>query len=193
MAKYDFAFRPGMALLEYVRPADAEGRARELLETYRDEHGESALFNEALAHNPDFLAARFDYAARVLESGRVDRELKEFVFVVVSMANDCEYCVGDHRNEFVERFGGDEAELALVAAGEFEALDGRKQALARFAHQVATDPKRVGESHLEALRALGYDEADIVEILACATLAVSANTIVDALSIHPVDRELRGE
>ena len=182
-----------MALVEYVRPEDAEGRARNLLEAYRAEHGESALFNEALAHNPEFLEARFEYATGVLDSGHVERDIKEFLFVVVSMANECTYCVGDHENEFVERFGGDEEELELVSQRRFGDLPARKAAIARFGTQVAEDPKRVGESHLEALRDLGYAETDLIEILASATLAVSANTIVDALSIHPVDRELREE
>jgi uncharacterized peroxidase-related enzyme len=182
-----------MALVDYVRPEDAEGRAREILDAYRDEHGESALFTEALAHNPGVLDARFEYGTKLLEDGDVDRDLKEFVFVVVSGANECSYCLGDHRNEFVERFGGDETELNHVEAGDFDELGERKRAVAAFADQVARDPKRVGEGHLDALREIGYDEGEIVELLVTATLAVSANAIVDALSIHPVDRELRDE
>jgi uncharacterized peroxidase-related enzyme len=182
-----------MALIDYVSPEDAEGRARELLEGYREEHGESALFNEALANHPSVLDARFEYGTRLLEEGTVDRDLKEFVFVVVSSANECSYCLGDHRNEFVERFGGDETELDHVEAGEFDELGERKRAVARFADQVASDPKRVGDDHLDALRDIGYDESEVVELLVTATLAVSANAIVDALSIHPVDRELREE
>jgi hypothetical protein len=38
-----------MALVDYVSPDEADGTTGEILEAYRDEHGESALFNEALA------------------------------------------------------------------------------------------------------------------------------------------------
>lgn len=178
-----------MALVDYVPPEDAEGRAREILESYRADHGESALFNEALAHSAHVLDARYDYGTRLMDGGTVDRGLKEFVFVVVSEANQCEYCLGDHRNALVERFGADEAEVETVAAGAFDRLPDRKRAVAEFADQVARDPKRVSEAHLDALRAVGYDDAAVIELLAVAALAVSANTIVDALSIHPADRE----
>jgi len=177
-----------MALVDYVSPEDAEGRAREILETYEQDHGESALFNEALAHSAQVLDARFEYGTRLLEEGTVARDIKEFVFVVVSEANQCEYCLDDHRGVLVERFGADEEEIEVIAAGEFERLPDRKQAIAAFADQVARDPKRVGETHLQALYDAGYTDEGVIELLAAATLAVSANAIVDALSIHPTDR-----
>lgn len=178
-----------MALIEYASAGETDGRVRELLDTYEEEHGKPGLFNEALANNADVFEARYEYGTALMEGGRIDPELKEFVFVVVSEANSCEYCVGDHKRALLDRFDTDETELEHVGNREFERLPERKRAVAAFADQVAQDPKRVTDAHLDELYGVGYDEADVIELLCVATLGLSANAIVDALSIHPSDRE----
>jgi uncharacterized peroxidase-related enzyme len=180
-----------MALIDYVSPEEADGLAREVLEAYRDEHGDSALFNEALANNGQVLDARFEYGTRLMDAGEVDADIKEFVFLVVSETNECEYCVDDHRDALVQRFGSEERDLDAIATGEFDRFPERERAVVEFAEQVARDPKRVSDADLTALRSTGYDDKAVVELLAVAALAVSANTIVDALSIHPADRPSR--
>jgi uncharacterized peroxidase-related enzyme len=178
-----------MALIDYVSAEETDGRVRELLEAYEEEHGKYGLFNEALANNPAVFEARYGYGTALMEGGRVDPDIKEFVFVVVSEANSCEYCVGDHKRALLERFDADEAELEHVTNREFERLPDRKRAVAAFADQVARDPKRVTDAHLDDLGAIGYDDEAVIELLVVATLGISANAIVDALSIHPTDRE----
>jgi len=178
-----------MALIEYTTAQETDGRVRELLERYEEEHGKAGLFNEALANNPDVFEARYEYGTALMEGGRIDPDIKEFVFVVVSEANSCEYCIGDHKRALLERFDADETELEHVANREFEGLPEHKRAVAAFADQVAEDPKRVTDAHLDGLYGAGYDEEDVIELLCVATLGLSANAIVDALSIHPADRE----
>lgn len=177
-----------MALIEYVSPEETDGRVRELLEAYEAEHGTRGLFNEALAQHPEVFQARHRYGTTLMEGGSIDPDLKEFVFVVVSEANDCDYCVGDHTSTLLDRYDVDQSTLDHVSKGAFDRLPDRKRAVAAFADQVARDPKRVSQDHLEELYDLGYDEADVVELLVVATLGVSANAIVDALSIHHADR-----
>lgn len=178
-----------MALIDYVRLDAATGRARETLQRFQDEHGQTPLIYEALAHNEHVVGARYDYFSAVMDGGDVDRAVKEFVYVVVSEANACEYCVGAHSRVYTDVLGGEPADLELVAEGEFGALDGWRRAVATFADQVTRDPKRVTAAHLDDLRDAGFSTADIIELLVVAASAKAANTIVDALNIHPVDRE----
>jgi alkylhydroperoxidase family enzyme len=57
-----------------------------------------------------------------------------------------------------------------------------------FARRVATDPKRVDDARIEALREAGFDNPAIVRLLTVAAAAVAANAIADALNVHPQDR-----
>jgi hypothetical protein len=51
-------------------------------------------------------------------------------------------------------------------------------------HVDYVDPNEAGERTRER----GYDDAGIVRLLAVATAAVAANTIADALGVHPTER-----
>lgn len=54
---------------------------------------------------------------------------------------------------------------------------------------MARDPKRVTDDHLDALTEVGFDDADVIELVVSAAAAVAANTITDALNMTPADRD----
>ena len=53
-------------------------------------------FWRALAHDPDQLAAVWDRLQTVMAPGALDPLVKELIYVAVSTANRCEYCVHSH-------------------------------------------------------------------------------------------------
>lgn len=63
------------------------------------------------------------------------------------------------------------------------------RAAVEFAEQVTEDPHRVADDHIDALRAVGFDESDLVQLLATICACDTANTIVSALGITPADRD----
>jgi len=178
-----------VALIDYLSVDEAPEEARETLKEIEEEQGDCPAYFEALAHSPDALGVHWDAFRRSMEGREMGRELKEFVYVAVSAANDCDYCAGAHTNVLVERFGGDEEVVEAVAEGDLEALPERKRAVAEFAVQAATDPKRVTEDHMSALYDAGFEESEAVELALVASRAVASNTLVDALNIHAHDSE----
>jgi AhpD family alkylhydroperoxidase len=53
-------------------------------------------FWRALAHDPDLLAATWGRLKSVMGPGALDPLTKELIYVAVSVANGCEYCVHSH-------------------------------------------------------------------------------------------------
>lgn len=88
-----------------------------------------------------------------------------------------------------EQVGLSDEEVEALVDGNFSRFDERERAVLNFATQVARDPRRVTDDHVDALRAVGYDDAAIVRLLLVTTAAISANTIADALDVLPADRE----
>lgn len=177
-----------MALLDYVDPEAATGRAAELLAADADRYGRPSLFARAMANDPGALAARSEYTARLVEGADLDARLGELVYLAVSVTNDCEYCVASHREVLVEQVGLPAETVDALAAGDLEGFDERERAAVEFAVQVARDPEAVDERDIGALSAAGFDDAAVVRLLAVAAAAVSANTIADALDMQPSDR-----
>lgn len=53
-------------------------------------------FWRALAHDPALLRATWDRLKVVMGPGHIDPLVKEMIYVAVSTANGCEYCVHSH-------------------------------------------------------------------------------------------------
>lgn len=179
-----------MALLDYVDPEAADetdDRLADRFDAEAEKYGRPTLFGRVLANNPDVFAARAEYADALVEGGDLDPTLKELAYVAVSQANDCDYCVASHAEHLVERVGVPEERIDAIANDDLAGFDDRERAVVSLARQMATDPKRVGDDHLDALYEVGFDQSDVVELVMSVSAAVAANTVADALNVHPAD------
>lgn len=172
-----------MALLDYVDPETAE------LPEYESDNEEVSLFRAVLLNNPTVLQRRLDYSGWLRNEGSLERELKELAHVVVDRTNECEYCTDSHTQNLVDVFGYSEERIGAIGERDFASFDERERAVMEFAEQVTEDPKRVRSDHIEALREVGFSDSDVVELIALVTSAISANAMMDALNVHPADRE----
>lgn len=177
-----------MPLIDYPVLEDLDGETRDVLDGVRNPDGEIPAFPRMLANNPDVLKAALGQFAEVMYGGNLPPDLKQLAFVVVSQANECAYCAASHGEELVTAFGQPLARLEAVAEHDHRGLGDRERAVAVFARQGATDPKRMDAEHLEALRGVGFDDADIIELLAVVAQASFANTIADAMHMLPGDQ-----
>ena len=53
-------------------------------------------FWRALAHDPALLRRTWESVKQVMAPGALDPKVKEMVYVAVSVANGCDYCIASH-------------------------------------------------------------------------------------------------
>jgi AhpD family alkylhydroperoxidase len=53
-------------------------------------------FWRALAHNPEQIKATWDRLQTVMGPGALDPLVKEFIYMAVSITNNCPYCIHSH-------------------------------------------------------------------------------------------------
>jgi uncharacterized peroxidase-related enzyme len=174
-----------MALLNLVDP-ESSPELRELYDASRYEN--KSPYRRVRLHNPDVLQAQNEYQDALFEAGPVDEALYEYIMVTVAQTNDCEYCLGSHRLKLMSIAGVSEKTIDELADGNYGTLSKRERAVVEFAEQVTDDPHRVTESHLDSLRAVGFDESGIIQLLALIGACNTSNTIVSSLGITPEDR-----
>ena len=73
--------------------------------------------------------------------------------------------------------------------GDDAPLDDSERALARWARQLARDPNSTTAGDVQALRAAGFDDAQIFAITVFVALRIAFSTVNDALGARP-DRQL---
>lgn len=176
-----------MSLIAYPDPDELDESTATILESVPSESGQISSFALMLANNPAMLEPAAGHLGGAIYGGNLDPAIKQLAFVAVSHENQCAYCAASHGAELVNVLGLPERHLDSLAEKDYEQLTERQRAVAEFARQAATDPKRISEEHLAALEAVGFDDPDVIELVSVIGLAQFGNTVADALNIRPAD------
>lgn len=87
-----------MATRPLLSDDDASPEARAVFDDIRTKRGTEYVNNfwRALAHDPATLAATWERLQQVMAPGALDPLVKEMLYVAVSVAHGCEYCIHSH-------------------------------------------------------------------------------------------------
>ena len=87
-----------MATVPLLGDQDASPDARAVFDDIRAKRQTDYVNNfwRALAHDPDQLSAIWTRLQKVMAPGALDPLVKELIYVAVSTANGCSYCVHSH-------------------------------------------------------------------------------------------------
>ena len=113
-----------MAVVPLLRDEEAGAEALAVFADIRAKRQTDYVNNfwRALAHDPALLRATWDRIQAVLAPGALDPLVKELIYVAVSAANGCDYCVHSHT-------------AAARAKGMTPAMHGELLAVIALAHQ----------------------------------------------------------
>jgi uncharacterized peroxidase-related enzyme len=110
-----------------------------------------------------------------LAKGTLSAPLRERIALTIAEYNRCDYCLAAH--SYLA------ANLAEVNAAEIDAArdahsgDAKTNAALQFARQVAAKRGQVSDTDLATLRAAGFDDASVIEIVLNVALNVLTNYI----------------
>ena len=112
-----------------------------------------------------------------LGKGTLPSETHERIALAVAETNGCGYCLSAHTYLAKHVAKLDDLEIAANRAGTSN--DSKAAAAVRFAAKVVRERGHVGENDLRALKAAGYDDAEVIEIV----LHVALNTWTNYISV----------
>ncbi|WP_193614393.1 carboxymuconolactone decarboxylase family protein [Nocardioides lijunqiniae] len=171
-----------MARVALVDPAAATGAARSVLDEVNGAFGTTPAMFKAVANSPAALEMMWA-GFGALGGGRLGARLGEQVAVLVADRNSCEYCLAAH-TALGRKAGASAGEMREAQAGRSE--DERTRAALGFAEKLVRDRAQVTDADVEALRSVGFDDEDVVELVAHVALNLFTNYVNVALGV-PVD------
>lgn len=160
----------------------APGASKPLLEQIHGAFGVTPNMFRAVANSPAALQAMWGFFG-ALGGGVIPAKLGEQIAVAVAERNACEYCLAAH-TALGRKAGASNDEL--LAAQQGESTDPPTAAALRFALQIVEHRGQVREADVQRLRAAGFDDQQVVEIVAHVALNLFTNYINVALAV-PVD------
>ncbi len=171
-----------MPRVPLIDRTQATGDTRALLDQVQTAFGVTPHMFRATANSPAALKAMWSFFG-ALGAGTLSPKLGEQIAVAVADRNACHYCLAAH-TALGRKAGASADEMAAAQSGE--SSDPRTAAALRFALQLVEGRGQVGAAQVRALRDAGFDDAQVVEVIAHVTLNLFTNYINVALDV-PVD------
>ncbi|MBY0475339.1 MAG: peroxidase-related enzyme [Nitrosomonas sp.] len=134
--------------------------------------------------SPESLKGIWPVMNHILTSGRVGRQLKEMIFVAISSLKGCHYCEAAH-HAFCLSIGVTPEQIdSLINNYTADTADPKDKAAIDFAVRLAKDSHSSSEQDFLALRELGFDDEEIMEIIAMSGMGVFYNHLANATKIN---------
>ncbi len=167
----------GLLARVYTRVRTPDGHVDNILRAHSLRpatlEGHLALYKAALHRRPCALTRR-------------EREL---VGVCVSRLNGCDYCVMHHQAGLARHVGDEQLAGALadasVGEGDLQLLSARERAMCAYARALTCAPAEMRASELAPLRAVGLDDAAILDLNQVVAYFAYANRTVLGLGVSP--------
>jgi len=110
---------------------------------------------------------------------------REMIAVVVSVTNDCAYCIAAH-SAALRKLTKDPALADAVAADHAGApLEPREHAMLDYARRLTREPERMSEADVERLRAAGWSDEDVMDIAEVTAMFNFSNRMASGLGWEP--------
>jgi uncharacterized peroxidase-related enzyme len=160
-----------MSRLKQIGPETASDRARTLLHAVQSKLGFVPNMTRAMANAPAVLDAYLLFGG-ALSKDSLPPRLREQISLAVAQANGCEYCLAAH-SAVGKAVGLTDEQIRDSRLGA--AVDARADALVRFAVQVVRSRGRVSDADLDDVRAAGFGDGAIAEVVAHVALDTFTN------------------
>lgn len=157
-----------------INPVDREthnDRLRKTFDAIQQQLGVVPNMMRTMAQSPAVLEAYLAFGA-ALRKGLLPATLQEQIALAVAEANACDYCLSAHT--VLGHVAGLSAE-DLAASRDGLATDPKAAAALRFARAIVERRGAATEQDMEHVRAAGFADGEIAEILAHVGLNVFTN------------------
>ncbi|MEN9360761.1 MAG: hypothetical protein RL095_2296 [Verrucomicrobiota bacterium] len=166
-----------MSRVQLIERETARGETRELLDIVHGAFGGVPNVAKVLANSPAALKG-FLQLSGALGEGLLGVQLQDKIKLVTSESNSCDYC-----KAALCAIGSSHGLSAadLLGARKAEAADPKAEAALKLAKQLVEDKGHVPAAAIQAAKAAGLSDGEIVETIATVVLGFYTNYLNNAL------------
>ena len=177
-----------MNRITQLDPAQATGKAKQLLDAVKSKLGIVPNLTRVLANAPAALEGYLNFSG-ALAGGTLNAKVREQISLAVAESNLCGYCLSAHT--FIGgKVGLTQKEVA--DARHAAAATNKTDAILKLARSIIVQRGEVSDADLKAARSSGLTDGEIVETTANVALNIFTNyinhvarTVVDFPEVKP--------
>jgi uncharacterized peroxidase-related enzyme len=171
-----------MSRVQLINSVETTPNRQVLLDQIHKAFGATPNMFKAVANSPAALQSMWG-SFGALGSGVLGAKLGEQIAVAIADRNRCEYCLAAH-TVLGKGAGASAEEMSAAQAGQ--SADPKTAAALKFALKVVNNRAQLSNEDVAELRAAGFDDEHIVEILAHVALNLFTNYVNVAFDV-PLD------
>jgi uncharacterized peroxidase-related enzyme len=160
-----------MQRIAAVNPAEATGKAKQLLDAVQAKLGMTPNLMKTLATSPAALEAYLNFNT-ALSAGHLDAKFREEIALAVAQANSCEYCLSAH--SAIGKMAGLKPE-EIATSRKAHSSDAKRDAGLQFVQALVIERAMVSDQSIAQVKAAGFSDGDIAEIVANVALNILTN------------------
>lgn len=182
-----------MAWIDTIAPDDADGDLDALYDEIADARGGVANILQAHSLNPDALRDHVAlYETLLFGRSNLRRAEREALAVVVSAANNCDYCVRHHAEALSAYWTDDRVEALAADYTALDDLSPKLRAACDFAAGLTTAPGEPTEDDVKQLRDAGWSDRDVLDIALITSYFNFVNRLATGLGVEMTETEASG-
>lgn len=162
--------------------ASLQPASKEMLQQIHSAFGATPNMFKAVANSPAALKSMWG-SFGALGAGSLGAKLGEQIAVAIANRNRCAYCLAAH-TVLGQNAGVSAADMSTAQAGR--SGDAKTQAALTFALMIVERRAAINQTDVEAVRSAGFNDSEIVEIMAHVALNIFTNYVNVAYNV-PVD------
>lgn len=183
-----------MPHIKVINPNEASGSLKDIYEDLNKSRGKLAMVHKIQSLNPESITAHMDLYMQVMfGKSPLKRAQREMMAVVVSAANQCEYCQLHHAEALNHYWKNEEKVNQLRQDFSGIELSDLDLQLCMLAEKLTKKPREIDEQRdIHPLKELGLSDRAILD----ATLVISyfnfVNRMVLGLGVETNEEEMKG-
>ena len=152
-----------MSWIKEIHPNEAEGRLKDLFGELIEKRGKVANILQVHSLRPEALAAHLTlYMDLLFAPGGLSRKQREMIAVVVSKANQCEYCMTHHLEALARYVRNPDALQQFALDYRNSELSPPDRALMDYAVALTLNPSDSNQESINQLRKHHFSDEDIL-------------------------------
>jgi uncharacterized peroxidase-related enzyme len=182
-----------MSWIKEIDIKDADEKLKPIYDNLIKSRGKISNILKVHSLNPDALQSHLDlYMTIMFGKSGLSRKERECIAVVVSRADNCEYCV-NHHAESLARYFKDEELLQQIKIDYSKApLSPRLLSICNYAHKLTTQPGQQCQNDIETLKQNKLSDKDILDVTLIVAYFNFVNRIALGLGVAFNAEELTG-
>lgn len=174
-----------MSLIETVAPEQATGTVAEVYREIGQVLGRVPNGMRLYSVSPTLLAHQWQQMGYYMKHPSLSPALLATIRLLVSQANDCDYCIDMNSGMLIGMFGLTPEQVAAIRRDpEAAPFAARDRALLKLVLKTVVQRVPATRAELDALAALGWLPTDVLDAVAHGARNVSVDVLLNAFAVE---------